>query len=164
MYRGKKSPALTKCKLLLECLYTGVVFPVGLDLDAAQLPDQMSFSDWPELTKIFADCFASKTQAEWSKAFDGTDACVTPVLSFEEVSLHPHNRERASFVEDGSGQESPRPAPVLSRTPADPGLGPDPAIGEHTVEVLQEYGFRPLDIDRLLAAGVIEDSAIKAKL
>lgn len=140
------------------------VFLVGLDLDAAELPDQMSISDWPELTKIFANRFASKTQTEWSTIFDGTDACVTPVLSFEEVSSHPHNRDRASFIEDASGQESPRPAPVLSRTPADPGVALDPAVGEHTVEVLQEYGFRPSDIDQMLAAGVIECNAIKAKL
>ncbi|CAF97174.1 unnamed protein product [Tetraodon nigroviridis] len=136
----------------------------GLDLEAAELPDQMSFSHWPELTKIFAGRFASKTQAEWSKIFDGTDACVTPVLSFEEVSSHPHNRERASFIKDASGQESPRPAPLLSRTPAEPGCALDPAIGEHTAEVLQEFGFRPSDIDRMLAAGVVECNAIKAKL
>ncbi|TNM92313.1 alpha-methylacyl-CoA racemase isoform X1 [Takifugu flavidus] len=136
----------------------------GLELDAAELPDQMSFSDWPELTKIFADRFASKSQAEWSQIFDGTDACVTPVLTFEEVSSHPHNRERASFIEDAGGQESPRPAPVLSRTPAEPGLALDPAIGEHTLEVLQEYGFKRADIDQMLAAGVIEGHAMKAKL
>lgn len=124
----------------------------------------MSFSDWPELTKIFADRFASKTQTEWSKIFDGTDACVTPVLSFEEVSSHPHNRERAAFIKDACGQESPRPAPVLSRTPAEPCVALDPAVGEHTVEVLQEYGFRPSDIDQMLAAGVVESNVIKAKL
>lgn len=140
------------------------VFLAGLDLDAAELPDQMSSSDWPELTKIFADRFASKSQAEWSKIFDGTDACVTPVLSFEEVSSHHHNRERASFILDASGQESPRPAPLLSRTPAEPGVALEPAVGEHTVEVLQEYGFRPSDIDQMLAAGIVECNALKAKL
>lgn len=137
---------------------------LGLELDAAELPDQMSFSDWPELTKIFADRFASKSQAEWSQIFDGTDACVTPVLTFEEVSSHPHNRERASFLEDAGGQESPRPAPLLSRTPAEPGLALDPAIGEHTLEVLQEYGFKRADIDQMLASGVVEGHAMKAKL
>lgn len=142
----------------------GLLFLAGLELDAAELPDQMSFSDWPELAKIFADRFASKSQAEWAQIFDGTDACVTPVLTFEEVSSHPHNRERASFIEDAGGQESPRPAPVLSRTPAEPGLALDPAIGEHTVEVLREFGFSPAHIDHMLAAGVVEGHAIKAKL
>jgi len=133
-------------------------------LDAAALPPQMSVSDWPELRRIFTQSFASKAQAEWSRVFDGTDACVTPVLSFEEVSSHPHNQERASFVKDHSGEESPRPAPVLSRTPAEPCLAPDPAIGGHTVEVLEEFGFTSADIDQMLRAGVVEVNAVKAKL
>ncbi|AWP15424.1 putative alpha-methylacyl-CoA racemase [Scophthalmus maximus] len=136
----------------------------GLELDAGELPPQMSISDWPELSRIFTDRFASKTQADWSTIFDGTDACVTPVLSFDQVSSHPHNQERASFMKNSGGEESPRPAPVLSRTPAEPCLASDPAIGEHTVEVLEEYGFASAEIKQLLAAGVVERNAAKAKL
>lgn len=136
----------------------------GLELDVGELPPQMSFNDWPELRRIFTERFASKTQADWSAIFDGTDACVTPVLSFDQVSSHPHNQERASFIKDSNGDESPRPAPVLSLTPANPCLAPDPAIGEHTVEVLEEYGFTSAEIDRMRAAGVVECNGVKAKL
>ncbi|KAM9840998.1 alpha-methylacyl-CoA racemase isoform 1-T2 [Aulostomus maculatus] len=136
----------------------------GLELDAGNLPPQMSSPDWPELRRIFTECFASKTQAEWSRIFDGTDACVTPVLSFDQVSSHPHNQERGSFLKDSSGEESPRPAPVLSRTPAEPCIASDPVIGEHTVEVLEDYGYDSAQIDQMLAAGVVECNAVKAKL
>ncbi|XP_072228040.1 alpha-methylacyl-CoA racemase [Leuresthes tenuis] len=136
----------------------------GLELDAEELPSQMSFNDWPELRRIFTERFASKTQAEWSRIFEGTDACVTPVLSFDQVSSHPHSQERGSFMKDSSGEEWPRPAPVLSRTPAEPCLTSDLAVGEHTAEVLQEYGFTSAEIDKMLAAGVIESKAVKAKL
>lgn len=136
----------------------------GLELDAENLPPQMSFNDWPELRRIFTERFASKSLAAWSEIFDGTDACVTPVLSFDQVSSHPHNKDRASFIKDLNGAESPRPAPVLSRTPAEPCLASDPAIGEHTVEVLEEYGFTSAEIDRMRAAGVVESNAVKAKL
>ncbi|XP_029024020.1 alpha-methylacyl-CoA racemase [Betta splendens] len=136
----------------------------GLELDAGKLPDQMSFSGWPELRQIFTERFASKTQVEWSRIFDGTDACVTPVLSFDQVSSHPHNKQRASFIKDFNGEESPRPSPVLSRTPAEPCLASDPVIGEHTVEVLQEYGFTSAEINQMLAAGVVVCNAVKAKL
>ncbi|MEQ2201290.1 hypothetical protein XENOCAPTIV_010253, partial [Xenoophorus captivus] len=129
-----------------------------------ELPPQMSISDWPELKQLFTECFASKTQADWLKIFDGTDACVTPVLSFDQVSSHPHNRERGSFMKNSSGEEFPRPAPVLSRTPAEPCLASDPAIGEHTVEVLQDYGYTSTEIDKMLASGVVECNAVKAKL
>ncbi|XP_075899785.1 alpha-methylacyl-CoA racemase [Nelusetta ayraudi] len=136
----------------------------GLELDGEELPSQMSFSDWPQLKRTFSDRFASRTQAEWSAVFDGTDACVTPVLSFDQVSSHPHNQERASFIRDASGEESPAPAPLLSRTPAEPCLAPDPAIGEHTAEVLREFGFTAADVAKMHAAGIVECNGVKAKL
>lgn len=136
----------------------------GLELDPAELPSQMSFQDWPEIRRIFKERFASKPQAEWTRIFDGTDACVTPVLSFEEVGSHPHNQQRGSFIKDQSGEESPRPAPVLDRTPSEPCLKPDPMIGEHTVEVLEEYGLTSAQIEQLLAAGIVESHATKTKL
>lgn len=136
----------------------------GLELDAADLPSQMSFDDWPEIRRVFKERFASKPQAEWTRIFDGTDACVTPVLSFEEVGSHPHNQQRGSFIKDHNGEESPRPAPVLDRTPAEPCLKPDPMIGEHTVEVLEEYGLTSVQIEQLLAAGIVESHATKTKL
>lgn len=133
----------------------------GLELDSGDLPPQMSFSDWPQLRRVFTERFASKTQADWTRIFDGTDACVTPVLSFDDVSSHPHNQQRGSFIKDADGEESPRPAPALSRTPAEPRLGPDPRIGEHTVEVLEEYGLTSAQIEQLLAAGTVECNAAK---
>lgn len=136
----------------------------GLELDDAELPPQMSFDDWPEIRRIFTERFASKTQAEWRTIFDGTDACVTPVLSFEEVSSHPHNQQRGSFFKDLSGEESPSPAPVLDRTPAEPCPKPDPVIGQHTVEVLEEYGITAAQIEQLLATGIVESHATKTKL
>lgn len=136
----------------------------GLELDTVELPHQMSFDDWPEIRHIFAERFASRTQAEWNAVFDGTDACVTPVLSFEEVGSHPHNQQRGSFFKDLSGEESPSPAPVLDRTPAEPCLKPDSMIGQHTVEVLEEYGITAAQIEHLLATGIVESHATKTKL
>uniref|UniRef100_A0A7N5KCM9 Alpha-methylacyl-CoA racemase n=1 Tax=Ailuropoda melanoleuca TaxID=9646 RepID=A0A7N5KCM9_AILME len=75
----------------------------GLGLRHDELPPQMSMSDWPEMKKRFADVFARKTKAEWCQIFDGTDACVTPVLTFEEVAHHDHNKERGSFITDEQG-------------------------------------------------------------
>ncbi|KAK2827376.1 hypothetical protein Q7C36_018302 [Tachysurus vachellii] len=136
----------------------------GLGLDAASLPPQMSISDWPELRQTFHLVFAQKTQAEWSRIFDGTDACVTPVLPLDEAGSHPHNRERGSFLKDAQGEISPRPAPVLSRTPAQPCLFRDPVVGENTRSVMEEYGFDPAHIEQLLSAGVVECNETKARL
>ncbi|XP_050769191.1 alpha-methylacyl-CoA racemase [Gymnogyps californianus] len=136
----------------------------GLGLDSDKLPSQLSFSDWPEMKKKFASIFAEKTQAEWCSIFDNTDACVTPVLSFDEVASHQHNKQRSSFIKNDQEEISPRPAPLLSRTPAVPSFKRDPFIGEHTEEILVEYGFTKEEIAKLYSDKVIEVSKPKANL
>ncbi|XP_009950869.1 PREDICTED: alpha-methylacyl-CoA racemase, partial [Leptosomus discolor] len=136
----------------------------GLGLDSDKLPSQLSFADWPEMKKKFASIFAQKTQAEWCSIFDGTDACVTPVLSFDEVASHQHNKQRSSFIKNDQEEISPRPAPLLSRTAAVPSFKRDPFIGEHTEEILLEYGFTKQEIDKLYSEKVIEFSKPKASL
>ena len=74
-------------------------------------------ANWPAMKERFAAVFATKTRDEWAAIFDGTDACVAPVLSPWEAHLHPHNQARSTFVEvDGVVQ--PAPAPRFSRTPS----------------------------------------------
>ncbi|XP_073537605.1 alpha-methylacyl-CoA racemase isoform X2 [Phyllobates terribilis] len=136
----------------------------GLDLDPSDLPNQMSFSDWPSLKKQFAVKFLEKTQEQWCQIYDGTDACVTPVLSFDNVEIHQHNKERGSFFSNDEGEVSPRPAPLLSRTPAEPSSSRDPFIGEHTNEVLAEYGFSAKEISDLKSCRAISCHNPKSQL
>ncbi len=69
--------------------------------------------------------------------FNGTDACVTPVLSFAEVEDEPHNTERDTFYrEDGSLY--PAPAPRFSRTAPDLPKAPG-APGADTESVLNDW-------------------------
>ncbi|XP_063781178.1 alpha-methylacyl-CoA racemase [Pseudophryne corroboree] len=136
----------------------------GLQLDPAYLSNHMSFSDWPALKRIFTEKFLEKTQEQWCQIFDGMDACVTPVLSFDNAPTHQHNEERGSFISNDEGEVSPRPAPVLSRTPAAPCSGRDPFIGEHTHEVLTEYGFSTDEISVLQSSEVITCNKPKAQL
>ncbi|XP_030093128.2 alpha-methylacyl-CoA racemase [Serinus canaria] len=142
--------------------YEQLIKGLGLNLD--ELPAQMSFSNWPEMKKKFASIFAQKTQAEWCSIFDSTDACVTPVLSFEDAPSHQHNKERSSFFKNDPGEISPRPAPVLSRTPAVPSCKRDPFVGEHTEEILLEYGFTKQEIAKLYSDKTIESRDLKASL
>ena len=80
----------------------------------------------------FAEIFASKTRDEWCAIFDGTDACVAPVLGLGEVArASPQPRARAAAFRTRNGKLEPAPAPRLSRTPGD-GTRPLPAVGEHT--------------------------------
>ena len=59
----------------------------GLRLDAADLPDQNDRSAWPATMQCFAEVFATESRDHWAQVFAGTDACVAPVLTLEELSL-----------------------------------------------------------------------------
>ncbi len=110
-------------------------------------PDRYDVANWPELRKTLAEAFAGRTQAEWTEVFDGTDACVSPVLPL--AGDHPHLVARGTFVEK-DGVRQPAPAPRFSRTPTS--LGSAPARpGEHTREALTEWGVT--GVDELLASG-----------
>jgi alpha-methylacyl-CoA racemase len=124
-----------------------------LGLRAEDLPAQGDRERWPELRRRLADAFRTRTRAEWTAVFEGSDACVAPVLRPSEATAHPHNRARQTFVPvDGAPQ--PAPAPRFSRTPPAP-PGPRPAPGQHTDEVLGASGFTPEEIAALRAAGAI---------
>jgi alpha-methylacyl-CoA racemase len=86
----------------------------GLGLEGEELPHQLDRAHWVEMKERFASIFATKTREEWVAAFEGLDACATPVLSPAEVHLHPHVSERRTYVEvDGVVQ--PAPAPRFGR-------------------------------------------------
>jgi alpha-methylacyl-CoA racemase len=108
----------------------------------------------PELRKRFTEIFLRRTRDEWSAIFDGTDACVAPVLSMSEAPKHRHNVARQTFVEvDGITQ--PAPSPRFSRTPSQISSPPSPA-GSHTRAALTDWGVT--DIDALIAAGVVRQT------
>ena len=126
----------------------------GLGLDPSTLPDQNDTKRWPEMTQRFAGVFKTKTRDEWMKIFEGTDACVAPVLELDEVNAHSHNRLRNVFLEVG-GVMQPAPAPRLSRTPGEAGplAGPE---GTNAQEVLKEIGYSDEAIRGLFDSGAIE--------
>ncbi|MGW0594410.1 CaiB/BaiF CoA transferase family protein [Streptosporangium sp. NPDC002607] len=76
------------------------------------LPDRNDRKQWPALRERLAEAFRSRTRAEWEAVFDGSDACVSPVLEVGEAAEYPHNKARGTFVEVG-GIRQPAPAPRL---------------------------------------------------
>jgi alpha-methylacyl-CoA racemase len=126
----------------------------GLGLEAVAMPAQMDQASWAATAARFAELFARKTRDEWSAIFDGTDACVAPVLGLGEAHEHPHNRARSLLIADHQDKREPAPAPRLSRTPGD-GTRPLPGVGDHTRDVLGEFGFDRDEIDRLVASGAV---------
>jgi len=127
----------------------------GLELDASKLPSQSEKTQWDYMREVFKTTFMKKTRDEWTKVFDGTDACAFPILSINEAHQYSHNVKRGTFVQsaDTDGME-PRPAPVLSRTP---GFNPrpSPSSGEDVETVLREYGFSDSKIKEIIASKIV---------
>jgi alpha-methylacyl-CoA racemase len=133
--------------------YAALVRLTGL-ADEAPLPDQLDQSTWPDITDRLARIFRTRSRDEWCELAEGIDACLAPVLDFEEARNHPHNVVRGTFTEvDGVSQ--PAPAPRFARTPASIS-GPVALPGEHTDDVLSEWLARDADeIANLRAAGAV---------
>ena len=124
-----------------------------LELPESMINEQNNPARWSELKSALTHAFKGKTRDEWADLFAGSDACVTPVLNYEEAIDHPHNSARQSYFKvDGVNQ--PAPAPKFSRSKCAPPHVPH-AEGADTNEVLETWGFATEDIERLTKAGVL---------
>lgn len=124
-----------------------------LGLDGDELSVQYDRAGWQPAKDRLAEIFRSRSRNEWCEILDGTDVCFAPVLSMEEAPRHPHNVSRQTFI-DAFGMIQPAPAPRFSRTA--PSLRrPPPHPGEHSREVLADWGFAEGRIDELHDTGVV---------
>ncbi|WP_233849923.1 CaiB/BaiF CoA transferase family protein [Paraburkholderia sp. HD33-4] len=123
-----------------------------LGLAHSELPPQHDRAGWPVLRERFAAVFLTRTRDEWCEVFEGSDACVAPVLSFSEAPSHPHHVTRGSFVE-ANGFVQPAPAPRFSATPSAIGK-PAPARGERGQSALRDWGFDDAALARMREQGL----------
>ncbi len=133
--------------------YAELLRLTGLEADPEFQP-QMNHANWPHLKSRLAEVFATKTRAEWCALMEHTDVCFAPVLTMSEAAEHPHNTQRETFIEFG-GVMQPAPAPRFSRTKPLVVLPPARA-GEHTRDILADWGFDPMAIDSLFESGAVK--------
>lgn len=109
----------------------------------ADFKQQFDSNTWPVLTARLAGVFAAQPRAHWAALFDGTDACVAPVLSPDEALHHPMNARGAWVEHDGVLQAAP--APRFADASAGPQAAWAPAAsperGAHSAEILAELGL-----------------------
>lgn len=107
--------------------------------------------NWAAGIKQYEAVFKTRTRDEWVEIFEGSDACVAPVLTFCEAPYNAQNAARKNHIEvDGVIQAAP--APRFDRTPPGPPR-PIRAIGANTEEVLSEIGLSPEEITALREHG-----------
>ena len=95
-----------------------------------------------------AERLATRSRDEWLALFGDGDVCCEPVLELDELASHPLHVARGVFfrMDDGDAGgvlqvRTPAGVPDAPRSP--------PRHGEHTAEVLGEYGFTPAEIAAL---------------
>lgn len=138
-------------KLLLEKL--------GLSDDSGMNP-HTDRSRWEYQRATFAACFLRKTRDEWCALLEGTDTCFAPVLTMAEAPNHPHLKARQTYT-DLHDVSQPAPNPRFSLTKSE-GSTPPAALGEHSREVLMDWGFSHTAIADLLRHGtVVQQSTVK---
>jgi len=136
----------------------------GLGLPGTLVAQQHDRERWPQLRARIAERFSSEPRDVWAQRFEGTDACVTPVLDLAEVPEHPHHRARGTFgvpldgpvPPDAAGRPMPSPAPRFSRTPGAVRRGA-PRPGSDTRAVLLAAGVSEDTIDALVASGAVAE-------
>ena len=97
----------------VACILVGLVVSVPALIVGALITLVFGFL-W--MRDLFAKTFASETMAEWAELFEGTDACVAPVLTPSEAATHPHLQARQTYVTH-HGVTQPAPAPRFAGPP-----------------------------------------------
>ena len=133
--------------------YAELLRITGLD-DDPEFARQHEKANWPHLKERLTAVFASKSRDEWCTLMEHTDVCFAPVLTMSEAARHPHNRERETFVEY-EGVMQPAPAPRFSRSTAEI-VSPPARAGEHTRDVLIDWGMTPEAVDALFESGAVK--------
>jgi alpha-methylacyl-CoA racemase len=109
-----------------------------LEVNPQDLGPQMDKSAWPRAKEVFAARFKCKPREEWCRIFEGSDACVAPLLSPDEAMQHPHLAARNTFVEV-DGVKQPAPAPRFSRSTLEVPRAPADASREQSAQALQDW-------------------------
>lgn len=110
-----------------------------LEIPSGDLPDRAEPENWPAIEARLSAVFAGRSRDEWIDHFAGSDACVAPVLTWEEASNHPQMRHRDA-VQTVAGRPQAGFGPLFSRstlrTPS-----PPRRLGEDQAEVLRDWGI-----------------------
>jgi len=110
------------------------------------------------LTEAMRPILATRTRTEWIAAFDAAGVPAGPVHSIGEALEHPQTRARRMVVDvdhPQAGRTHALGCPVhFSATPTRVDRAA-PLLGQHTRDVLREYGYSKGEIDLLISRGLL---------
>lgn len=134
-------------------------------LDAPELKNDPRFHTNPDrmknraaLVAKIAEILKQRSTSDWVARLDAVGLPVGPILNMEEVLRHPQTLAREMVVETRHSKAGTTKALGLPiKFSATPGkvTRPAPLLGEHTREVLEEYGYSAQEIDKLIEQGAV---------
>jgi crotonobetainyl-CoA:carnitine CoA-transferase CaiB-like acyl-CoA transferase len=117
------------------------------------------------LTAAMDAVLKDRDTAYWIQAFDSAGVPVGPVHTIGQALSHPQTLARNMVIDLVHPQAGPTKAlgcPIhFSETPTQI-TRPAPMLGQHSRELLREYGYDDAQIDGFVANGVIQDSPADA--
>ncbi|MCY4578611.1 MAG: CoA transferase, partial [Chloroflexi bacterium] len=122
----------------------------------ASNPERMVSID--ALTPIMEETFRTQTTAHWVEALEKAGVPCGPIYNIEQVYADPHVQSREMAVElEHPKSGSIRNIGVAVKLHDTPGSvrTPAPILGQHSEEVLDQYGYAESDIAALKDAGVL---------
>lgn len=109
-----------------------------------------------EVTRLVEAAFADKTSIEVSELLERIGIANGRLNDARALWEHPQLSERNRWREVGSPSGPIRALlPPVTFTDVEPVMGPVPALGEHTDEILREVGLNPLEVKVLREKGVV---------
>lgn len=105
-----------------------------------------------ETRRQIAERLATRPLAEWLQILAAHDCCCEPVLEMNELADHPLHQARGVFFEMDGGPGVGAIQQVRTPLGAPAAPTPPPRLGEHSRQVLEDYGLTPDEIDAALAA------------
>ena len=137
--------------------YAELLRLTGLDGDRTFAGAARSFAVARPQGAGWRELFRTKTRDEWCAVMEHTDVCFAPVLRIDEAPQHPHNvargdvRRRVRCDAAGSGAAvQPHRARAVGAPPAHD--------GQHTREVLADWGIDASRIETLIESGAVRQA------
>jgi crotonobetainyl-CoA:carnitine CoA-transferase CaiB-like acyl-CoA transferase len=127
-----------------------------LTADPRFVDNSARMQNLPALIEILTQSFRRRDTAEWLARLQSAGVPASPVLSIGDMLRDPQVLARAMVVDvehSRLGTTKALGSPVkFSATPTNIRRGA-PLLGEHTREILAEFGYPDAEIDALIAAG-----------
>lgn len=118
-----------------------------LDLPQSELAEQYQTAKWEQKHQMLETLFVQKSRDEWQRVFADSDACVMPVLGFDEAFEHTHNKARETHIKiDGVVQAAP--VPKFSNSKCSTPNPPEP-VGHSTQDILRQLDLSDGEVKAL---------------